>query len=404
MATTTFKYNVRDKTGKVVSGKLEGESRDAVSAKLRQMGYIILDLDEDRLAKLNKIQFGTTVKIKDVTIFARQFATMINAGLSLTKCLSILGSQAENKEFRDIIGQLAKDVEAGQSLSEAMMKHQKIFPPIFYNMVRAGETGGVLDEVLLRVADLFEADAELKGRIKSAMTYPIAMLALVLIILVAMMIFVVPTFQKMFADMGGTLPLPTQILVSISEGATSWPGLVLVGVIIVSSFAFRAWVGTESGRYIWDGILLRAPIVGSLQRKTAIARFTRTFGTLVAAGVPILSAMDIVADTAGNEVVARALKNARGAIKEGETIAKPLGESPVFPSMVVQMVAVGEETGALDQMLSKIADFYDSEVSAAVDALTSVIEPVMMATLGVIVGGMVIALYMPMFQSITLIK
>ncbi len=404
MATTTFKYNVRDKAGKVVSGKIEGENREAVANKLRQMGYIVLDLNEDRFAALNKIQFGTSIKVKDVTIFARQFATMINAGLSLTKCLSILGGQAENKELREVISQLGKDVEAGQSLSEAMIKHPKVFPPIFYNMVRAGETGGVLDEVLLRVADLFEADAALKGRIKSAMTYPVAMLGLVLVILVAMMLFVVPTFEKMFKDMGGTLPLPTQILVSISKGATGWPGLVFVGVVVALVVAFKAWTGTESGRYTWDGIMLRAPIVGPLQRKSAIARFTRTFSTLVAAGVPILSAMDIVADTSGNSVVARALKNARGAIKEGETIAKPLGESPVFPSMVVQMVAVGEETGALDQMLSKIADFYDEEVNQAVDSLTSVIEPVMMATLGVIVGGMVIALYMPMFQSITLVK
>jgi type IV pilus assembly protein PilC len=404
MATITFKYNVRDKTGKVVSGKLEGENREAVATKLRQMGYIILDLDEDRFAKLNKIQFGTSIKIKDVTIFARQFATMINAGLSLTKCLSILGSQSENKEMREIISQLNKDVEAGQSLSEAMMKHTKVFPPIFYNMVKAGETGGVLDEVLLRVADLFEADAQLKGRIKSAMTYPIAMLALVMIILVAMMIFVVPTFEKMFSDMGGTLPLPTQILVNLSRAATSWPGAVFVGAVVAIVVAFKAWVSTESGRYIWDGILLRMPIIGPLQRKSAIARFTRTFGTLVTAGVPILSAMDIVADTSGNEVVARALKGARSAIKEGETIAKPLGESPIFPSMVVQMVAGGEETGALDQMLAKIADFYDEEVKQAVDSLTSILEPIMMATLGVIVGGMVVALYLPMFQSITLVK
>ncbi|MBN1192317.1 MAG: type II secretion system F family protein [Coriobacteriia bacterium] len=404
MATITFKYSVRDKTGKVVGGKLEGENREAVANKLRQMGYIVLDLEEDRLARLSKIQFGTSVKTKDVTIFARQFATMINAGLSLTKCLAILGAQSESKELRDIINQLGKDVEAGQSLSEGMMKHTKIFPPIFYNMVRAGETGGVLDEVLLRVADLFEADANLRGRIKSAMTYPIAMLGLVLVILVAMMIFVVPTFEKMFSDMGGELPLPTQILVSISDGATSWPGLVFVGVIVAGTVLFKFWVGTESGRFTWDGILLRMPIVGPLVRKTAIARFTRTFSTLVGAGVPILSALDIVSDTAGNAVVAKALKNTRAAIKEGETIAKPLGESPVFPSMVVQMVAVGEETGALDQMLSKIADFYDEEVSMAVDALTSIIEPLMMAVLGVIVGGMVVALYMPMFQSITLIK
>lgn len=404
MATITFKYNVRDKTGKVVSGKLEGENREAVATKLRQMGYIILDLDEDRLARLNKITFGTSVKTKDVTIFARQFATMINAGLSLTKCLSILGAQSDSKELREIISQLGKDVEAGQSLSEAMVKHTKVFPPIFYNMVRAGETGGVLDEVLLRVADLFEADAALKARIKSAMTYPIAMGALVMIVLVAMMVFVVPTFQKMFSDMGGELPLPTQVLVAISEGARSWPGLVVVGGIIVLVVAFKAWVGTESGRFIWDGVKLRMPVAGELNRKTALARFTRTFGTLVSAGVPILSALDIVADTAGNEVVSRAIKKVRAAIKEGETIAKPLGESPVFPSMVVQMIAVGEETGALDQMLNKIADFYDEEVRVAVDSLTSIIEPIMMASLGVIVGGIIIALYMPMFQVITLVN
>jgi type IV pilus assembly protein PilC len=404
MATITFKYNVRDKTGKVVSGKLEGENREAVATKLRQMGYIILDLDEDRLARLNKITFGTSVKTKDVTIFARQFATMINAGLSLTKCLSILGAQSDSKELREIISQLGKDVEAGQSLSEAMVKHTKVFPPIFYNMVRAGETGGVLDEVLLRVADLFEADAALKARIKSAMTYPIAMGALVMIVLVAMMVFVVPTFQKMFSDMGGELPLPTQVLVAISEGARGWQGLAVVGAVIAGVIAFKAWVGTESGRFIWDGVKLRMPVAGELNRKTALARFTRTFGTLVSAGVPILSALDIVADTAGNEVVSRAIKKVRAAIKEGETIAKPLGESPVFPSMVVQMIAVGEETGALDQMLNKIADFYDEEVRVAVDSLTSIIEPIMMASLGVIVGGIIIALYMPMFQVITLVN
>jgi type IV pilus assembly protein PilC len=404
MATITFKYTVRDKTGKVASGRLEGESRDAVAAKLRQMGYIVLDLNEDRLAALNKIQFGTSVKTKDITIFARQFATMINAGLSLTKCLSILADQSESRELRDVIAQVGRDVEAGQSLSEAMAKHPKIFPPIFINMVRAGETGGVLDEVLLRVADHFENDAKLRGRIKSAMTYPVAMAVLVLLVLVAMMIFVVPTFQKMFADMGGALPLPTHILVSISEGARGLPGLITLVSVIVGSIMFRAWKSTDSGRLIWDAIKLKMPIVGPLVRKMSLARFTRTFGTLVAAGVPILSALDIVADTSGNEVIAQAVKKVRSAIKEGETIAKPLGENPVFPSMLVQMIAVGEETGALDAMLTKIADFYDEEVSAAVDGLTSVIEPVMMATLAVVVGGIVIALYMPMFQVITLVK
>jgi type IV pilus assembly protein PilC len=404
MATTTFKYNVRDKTGKVVSGRLEGESREAVATKLRQMGYIVLDLNEDRLAQLNKIQFGTSVKLKDVTIFARQFATMINAGLSLTKCLSILGAQSESKELRDIISQLGKDVESGQSLSEAMARHPKVFPPIFINMVRAGETGGVLDEVLLRVADHFESDAALKGRIKSAMTYPAVMSAMIGLIVVAMMIFVVPTFQKMFSDMGGELPLPTQILVAISEGARGWPGLITLFVMVGIGIAYKLWVATESGRYIWDGFVLRAPVMGNIVRKGAVARFCRTFGTLVSAGVPILSALDIVGDTAGNEVVAREVAKVRAAIKEGETIAKPMAESKVFPSMVVQMIGVGEETGALDSMLNKVADFYEEEVRVAVDSLTSVLESLVMGIMGIVVGGIVIALYMPMFQVITLVK
>jgi type IV pilus assembly protein PilC len=272
------------------------------------------------------------------------------------------------------------------------------------NMVRAGETGGVLDEVLGRVADHFERDQKLKGRIKSAMTYPAAMGGLVLVILAAMMIFVVPVFQAMFASMGGQLPFATQILVNISEGIRSWPGLVtLVGTITATS-TFRWWKATDSGRLIWDTIKLRMPVFGPLVRKLALARFTRTFGTLVSAGVPILSALEIVGATSGNEVVAQAVKKIRSAIKEGETIAKPLSESPVFPSMLVQMIAVGEETGALDAMLNKVADFYDEEVTTAVDGLTSLIEPLMMASLGVVVGGIVIALYLPMFQVITLVK
>lgn len=403
MATITFKYNVRDKTGKVINGKLEGENREAVATKLRQMGYIVLDLEEDRIAQLNKITFGTSVKTKDVTIFARQFATMINAGLSLTKCLSILGDQTESKEMKDVITQLTRDVEAGQSLSEAMMKHPKIFPPLFYNMVKAGETGGVLDEVLLRVADLMEQDAQLKGRVKSAMMYPMVISILVVVVVIAMMVFVVPTFIDMFSGAGRELPLPTQVLVAISNYVASIKGVITAIVLAILYVVFKQWISTNSGRFIWDGIKLRMPVAGNIIRKTSVARFTRTFGTLVAAGVPILSAMDIVADTAGNEVVSRALKTARAAIKEGETIATPLSESPVFPSMVVQMVAVGEETGALDTMLVKIAEFYDEEVATAVDGLSAALEPIIMVVLAVVVGFIVIALYMPMFQASTMV-
>lgn len=402
----TFNYSVRDKSGKIVKGSLEGESRDAVSAKLRQMGYIILELDQQSaLAALSQLKIGGgKVKPKDITIFSRQFATMINAGLSLTKCLSILAAQTESDALRTIIQAISRDVEAGQSLSDSLGKHPKTFPPIFVNMVRAGETGGVLDEVLVRLADHFESEQALKGKIKSAMTYPIAMAGLVLIILAAMMIFVVPTFEKMFASMGGELPFMTQVLVNISNFVSSIGGVILVVVLFAVNFAFKFWISTPSGRFIWDAFKLKAPAVGQLNRKVALARFTRTFGTLVSAGVPILSALDIVADTAGNEVVAREVKKARLAIKEGETIAKPLSDSKVFPSMLVQMIAVGEETGALDAMLNKIADFYDEEVSAQVDSLTSLIEPMMMASLGGVVGAMVIALYMPMFQVITLVQ
>jgi type IV pilus assembly protein PilC len=403
----SFKYTVRDKAGQTVDGTLEGEGKEAVSNRLRQMGYVIVSLEETGgglIGQMNQVKFGTGVKPKDITIFARQFSTMINAGLSLTKCLSILGQQTESEGLRTVIAQVGKDVEAGQSLSDSMARHPKIFPSIMVNMVRAGETGGVLDEVLSRVADHFERDQQLKGRIKSAMTYPAAMGGLVLIILAAMMIFVVPVFQAMFASMGGQLPFATQILVNISEGIRSWPGLVTLFGVIGGTSLFRWWKATESGRLIWDTILLRMPVFGPLVRKLALARFTRTFGTLVSAGVPILSALEIVGATSGNEVVSQAVKKIRSAIKEGETIAKPLSESPVFPSMLVQMIAVGEETGALDAMLNKVADFYDEEVSTAVEGLTSLIEPLMMATLGVVVGGIVIALYLPMFQVITLVK
>jgi len=402
----TFKYAVRDKAGKAVEGTLDGENKDAVSAKLRSMGYVIVSLEQsgNLLASLNAISFGTGVKNKDITIFSRQFATMIGAGLSLTKCLSILGQQTESPALRVIITQIGRDVESGQSLSDAMSKHPKVFPPIFVNMVRSGETGGVLDEVLNRVADHFEREEMIKGRIKSAMTYPIAMGSLVLLVLIAMLIFVVPTFQTMFSSMGGTLPLPTQILVNISEGARGLPGLLTVIFGIAAVVAFRWWKGTEAGLYAWDSIKLRMPVFGKLIRKMALSRFTRTFGTLVSAGVPILSALDIVGSTSGNEVIHRAVRKVRAAVKEGETIAKPLSENPIFPAMVVQMISVGEETGALDAMLGKVAEFYDEEVTAGVDGLTSLIEPLMMATLGIVVGGIVIALYMPMFEVVALVK
>ncbi|MDY0088231.1 MAG: type II secretion system F family protein [Coriobacteriia bacterium] len=399
----TFSYAVRDRTGRILKGKLEGESKETVQQRLGEMGYIIVELEQQGgLAALGEIKFGTGVKHKDVAIFARQFSTMVNAGLSLTKALSILAAQTQSAGLRDVIGQVAKDVESGLSLSDAIARHPKVFPPIFVSMTRAGETGGVLDEVLARVADHLEADIALKAKIKSAMTYPVVMGILVLVVLAAMMIFVVPTFEEMFESMGGELPFITRALIIVSDFVASWSGLIALIAVVALIWLFRVW-SKGLGKPVWDAAKLNMPIFGSMVRKIALARFTRTFGTLVAAGVPILTALDIVADTSGNEVVARAVRNTRSAVKEGEAIATPLEESSVFPPMLVQMVAVGEETGALDEMLEKVAQFYDEEVATATDSLTSIIEPLMMASLGAIVGTIVVALYMPMFQVITLI-
>jgi type IV pilus assembly protein PilC len=404
----TFVYQVKDRAGKVTTGNLDGDSASTVSAKLRQMGYVVLSLNEkqDSLGAVSlKIPGfgGGKVKVKALTVFTRQFATMVNSGLSLTKCLGILSTQTESAVLRGIVGQVQKDVEGGMSLSDSLARHPKTFPPIFTNMVRAGEAGGVLDEVLLRVADHFEKDGHLKAKIKSAMTYPIGMAVFMVLILVAMLSFVVPVFVTMFTTMGGDLPGPTKVLVGMSDFIrTKWWLIIIVGVAI--SWAYRTYKATPGGRMTLDRMKLRAPIFGELVRKIALAKFTRTFGTLISAGVPILQALDIVADTAGNEVVAEAVKKARGSIKEGETIAKPLSESKVFPAMVVQMIAVGEETGALDTMLNKIADFYDEEVSNMVDAMTSLIEPLMIGVMGLSAGFMIIALYMPMFKVVTLIK
>jgi len=402
---STYVYTVRDKAGKSISGELEGDNEATVSSKLRQMGYIVVNLHRKDVG-LN-IQIGgkreKKVKSKHLTVFSRQFATMVNSGLSLTKCLSILSTQSESASLRSIVGDVQKDVEGGQSLSDSLGRHPKAFPPIFVNMVRAGETGGVLDEVLMRVAEHFEKENLLKGKVKSAMAYPVAMFVMSMLILFAMITFVVPVFVQMFSRMGGELPLPTRILVTMSDFIRGrWYVLVAGGFGTV--YAFRSYKATKSGRYRLDAIKLHLPIFGKLFTKIALAKFTRTFGTLISSGVPILSALDIVADTAGNEVIAEAVKKTRAGIKEGEMISKPLSESSAFPAMVVQMIAVGEETGALDAMLNKIADFYDDEVSAAVESLTSLIEPLMMAFMGIIIGAIIISLYMPMFKVITLIK
>ncbi len=403
----TFAYKVRDKEGNVHSGEMEASSQAKVASALRQRGFQPIAIEEKQDSALNmEITIpGLTDRVgsKDIAIFSRQFSTMINAGLSLLRSLSILAEQSDNSTLSKVILEVKKDVEKGTSLSQAMENHPKVFSKLYTSMVKAGEVGGVLDETLIRLADTLEAAVALRQKVKSAMMYPIAVFSLVILIVTGMLIFVVPMFESLYADLGGTLPLPTRILVAVSAVMTSYWWLV-AAVSLGLFFAFRAWVRTESGRATFDAIKLKLPIFGNLIHKTAIARFSHTLASLTRTGVPILQAMDIVADTSGNEVVARAMMDVKSSVSEGESIADPLATHPVFPPMVVQMIAVGEETGQLDTMLEKIGSFYDQEVEALVEGLTSLIEPLLIVVLGVTVGGMLIALYMPMFQIVNLLQ
>ncbi|MCL6471949.1 MAG: type II secretion system F family protein [Firmicutes bacterium] len=401
---TTFVYKVRDNKGQLINGQIEGDGITMVATKLRQMGYVVVELKEKSLAQKEiTLPFSNRVKAKDVIIFSRQFATMVSAGLSLTRCLGILEEQTESKPLKKIIAEVLQDVERGKALSEAMAKHPSAFPPIYINMVKAGEAGGVLDTVLHRVAEHFEKEASIKAKIKSAMAYPTAMFAFSILITIVLITFVVPVFVNMFDSMGGQLPLPTKMLLWASSFIRSF-WFIIIPALVGAGYGFKYYAKTPVGKSNLDRMKLKLPVFGSLIRKMAVSKFTRTLGTLMASGVPILQALDIVADSSGNTVIAGAVRNARVSIKEGETIAKPLSQEKVFPPMVVQMISVGEETGALDSMLSKIADFYDDEVSSMVDALTSIIEPMMIMMMGGIVGGIIISLYMPMFQVINLIK
>ena len=404
---TTFAYKVRDQSGKLVEGQLEAEDANLVVGKLRQMGYtpIAVEAKHDNKLKADiKIPgLSGRVKMKDVAVFSRQFATMINSGLSLIRSLAILADQTENEELARVIGEVRLDVEKGVSLSAAIAKHPKVFSRLYIAMVRSGEIGGVLDAVLMRLADTIEKQVELRRKIRSAMTYPIVALSICILIATAMLLFIVPQFKAIYADLGGQLPLPTRILISASDMLKKWfPVFIVLGGVGV--YLFRRWIKTENGRMIWDRFKLRMPVFGLLTRKTALARFSRTLAALTRSGVGILEALDIVSETAGNEVVSVALRETQSAVKRGDTLARPLEQHEVFPPMVTQMISVGEETGALDEMLDKIADFYDSEVTATVDALTSLIEPLLICIMGVIVGGMIISLYMPMFNIIKLIK
>jgi len=401
-----YTYTVKDRNGREITGSLEADSVDALTGKLRQMGYFVVSVEKVKtsLRKREFHIFGARVKSKEIAIFTRQFATMINAGLPLIKCLSILAQQTGSQVLSDIISDCSKEVEAGRSLSDALSKHPEAFNDLYVAMVRSGELGGMLDDVLLRVADQLERDAEIRQKIKSAMTYPIVVLGITIIIVTAMLMFVVPRFAKMFNDLGGKLPTYTQMLVNISHFLAGWGGLVVIAAIIGIVIAYRRFKATDGGRMTLDRIKLRLPLVGTLFHKTAMSKFSRTLGTLISAGVPILGALEITGETTGNMVVTKALDKVRAGVKEGETIAQPLTKEDIFPPMVTQMIAIGEETGALDVMLAKVSEFYDSEVNASMDSFASIIEPVLLVVLGGAVGSIVIALYLPIFKVITLIK
>ena len=403
----TYTYRVRDKAGRVLEGSLEADNSTLVATKLRQMGYVPIAIDRKDASGLQKEikipGLGGRVKLKDIAVFSRQFATMINAGLSLLRTLHILAEQTENPKLRDVIVQVRQDVERGSSLSQALAMHPKVFNRLYVSMVRAGESGGVLDSVLLRLAAMIEKQVELRGKIKSAMTYPVAVFGLVLLIVTAMLMFVVPMFEDLYAELGGTLPAPTQLLLKVSNMVTSYGVFLFLGEVGAVIF-FKKWIQSETGRAKWDTVKLRIPIFGKLVHKTAITRFARTLSVLLRSGVPILESLEITSDTVNNSVVSKAVHDVQDGVKRGETVAGPLTQHGVFPPMVVQMMAVGEETGNVDEMLEKVADFYDSEIEATVDSLTSLLEPLLIVLMGSCVGGMVVALYMPMFNIINLIK
>jgi type IV pilus assembly protein PilC len=401
---TTFDYKVRDRTGNLVSGQLVGDSEMLVLQKLREMGMTPVEVKRANAGlKMEIVLRPGHVKLKQIAIFARQFATMVNSGLPILRALSILSEQTESKELAKILVKVRTEVEQGSSLSNALAKHPKAFNNLFVSMTRAGEAGGVLDQVLLELASQIEKEVELRRRIKSAMTYPVVVVCLVFLILAAMLLFIVPQFETIYANLGGTLPMPTRILLAVSDAFRTYWWMFLLGSI-GGWFALRRYKKTDSGRARIDAIKIRTPVFGPLFHKVALTRFSATFGMLLHAGVPILQALDIVKETVNNKVLSKAVDDVKGSIREGESIARPLSKHAVFPPMVVQMMAVGEETGAVDTMLDKVSEFYSQEVEASVDALTSLIEPLMIAVIGGAVGGAVVALYMPMFNVINLIE
>jgi type IV pilus assembly protein PilC len=392
----------KTRSGEVKRGEMEASDEASVQQRLRAMA-----LQNVKIRKKISLSFKLPgvggISQKDIVIFTRQFATMIDAGLPLVQCLDILASQLDNAAFREVLTTVKVKVESGSTLADALKEHPKVFDTLFVQLVAAGEIGGILDTILNRLAAYIEKAEKLKSKVKGAMVYPSIVLTVAIGVTGVLLVFVTPTFEKMFKDFGGAMPAPTQIVISLSKFLQKYL-MLLIGCTIAFAIAFKTWKGTPKGRQQWDRFTIQTPVFGPLIRKVAVARFTRTLGTMISSGVPILDALEVVAKSAGNSVVEKAIRYTKEKISEGKTIAQPLSETKVFPAMVVQMIGVGEATGAMDQMLTKIADFYDDEVDAAVAALTSMIEPIMMVFLGAIVGGFLIAMYLPIFSIAGAVK
>src|SRR5687767_7004755 len=402
----TFAYSGRTRGGETVTGERTADNSDAAVAALRRDQILVTRIAPTKeaggatVAVPKKGKLGKKVGAKSLAVFVRQFSVMIDAGLPLVQCLEILGSQEEDKNFAATLLATRSDVESGASLADAMKKHPKAFDALFTNMIAAGEAGGILDTILKRLATYIEKAVKLKGQVKSAMVYPVAVIVIAVVVVGVILWKVIPTFANLFAGLGAELPLPTRIVIALSDFLVNFMPFIIVG-IGATGYGFKAYYGTAAGKHNIDGITLKLPVLGLLMRKIAVARFCRTLSTLLSSGVPILDGLDITARTAGNAVIEDAIQVTRSAIERGETISAPLRETGVFPSMVVQMINVGETTGALDAMLSKIADFYEEEVDTAVAGLLTLMEPVMIAVLGVVVGGIVIAMYLPIFDLIS---
>jgi type IV pilus assembly protein PilC len=401
-----FAYQGRTTQGST-AGEIDAPDRTAAVAELRRKAILVTQIKEKAggaaRAAGGRGRFGGKVKDKEMAIFTRQFSTMVDAGLPLVQCLTILAEQSESKTLRTVTSKVAGSVEAGSTLADALRRHPKTFDELYVNLVEVGEAGGILDTVLQRLSVYIEKAAALKRKVKSAMIYPLTIVGVAFIVIIFMLTFVIPTFAKMFTSMGADLPLPTLIVIRLSDFAARFWWLI-IGAAIGIVVGIRAYYKTEGGRSLIDALVLKLPVFGTLVRKVAVARFTRTLGTLVSSGVPILEGLRITARTAGNRVVERAVLETRASVTAGKTLAEPLRTSTVFPPMVVQMISVGEQTGALDAMLNKIADFYDDEVDTAVSALTALLEPLMIVFLGVVIGGLVIAMYLPIFRLVTLVK